>query len=225
MAAQQSMKKAAKQSGRKEVTIEDFNLLDIPTTVDINFVVSEIIVPRIPDGYTIRVSDVKARRRSIMFTPLDTNTDNQEIITSIDDMFEASDSPRPLHPKLYVKTNVKIKERQMNGRKTSQPEYLFSKLLEDLECLFEMQLPVVRKQMDEISEMLSVSIDDEQEEAADVNEIESAVDDPTKAAFGDDFAWSFLRKPDESAADAAQIEKESEDEDSIEIDDDHFDEK
>lgn len=221
MIAQQSLKKSKKSSKQKQVTVEDFNLLDIPPTIDINFIVREIIVPRIPDGYKIAVSSATAsqRRQSVIFKPNE-SFDN-ETASSIGNIFVPSDSPRSLHPKLTIKTNVKVLERPPHQVKNGKAEYLFSKLLEDLESLYEKQLPCIRRQMDEISEMLSMSVVDEQEEPTDTNEVETNTEDALKTGTGlvDDFPWSFVRKADEEIAEVVEKEESDEDDDLIDIDD------
>lgn len=194
---QHSIKSKSKHSKRSEIVIEDFNLLNIPSRVDINFVIKEIIVPRLPDGYTIRLSKEPTRRRSaVEIESLNAgdkpNKSDDFQIQSTKYFLVRTDSPRPLFPKLDSKIDVKVIERKSHDEASTSGsnEFLFSKLLQELHELHEKQMPYVYRQMDELSEVLSMSVlnEGEHEESDD----DANVDD--MSMLKDDFAWNIGRK-------------------------------
>lgn len=165
--AKRPIKIVSRKTERAQVNITDFNLLRIPPKIDINFIIQEIIVPRLPDGYTISLSEPKSQSNSTVFSSgeLQTLKQKQDQILSTKDFLIPTNSPRQLHPKRKLKFDVKIVERvpiEQNSDRETKCEYLFSQLLQDLDDLCDKQQPLIEKQMDEISENLSVSVPDEQ---------------------------------------------------------------
>lgn len=179
-----SMLKKPRQ--RSEIVIEDFDLLRIPSRVDINFIIQEVIVPRIPDGYTIALSNIPTRRNSLIVEP------ECPKIDSAKDFLIPTDSPRPLHPKLASKVKIKIIDRKVK-EDPDRIEYLFSKLIQDLDDLRNKQIPQIERQMDEISELLSASVPDEQN--SDSGDAEPQTDDMSFLR-SDEYAWGLSKKPE-----------------------------
>lgn len=55
------------------VVIEDFNLLDVPAGLDLFTILGNFVVPRMPDGYIVKMGDreVKSRKTSTgIYAPL-----------------------------------------------------------------------------------------------------------------------------------------------------------
>lgn len=183
-----SIKIVSRKTERAQVNICDFNLLQIPPKIDINFIIQEIIVPRLPDGYTIALSEPKSRPNSTVFSSVELQQKENRIV-STKDFLIPTNSPRQLHPKRKLKFDVKIVERvaiEQNSDRESKCEYLFSQLLQDLDDLCDKQQPLIEKQMDEISENLSVSVTDEQ------GSDQPEPDDSTFKA--DEFTWNISRR-------------------------------
>lgn len=195
---------------RTEVSISDFNLLRIPPKIDINCIVQEIIVPRLPDGYTIVLGEPKPRpKSSTIFSSASESVKKEQVqIGSTQDFLIPTNSPRNIHPKRNIKFNVKILNRRPGESNPNEREYLFSQLLQDLDDLHEKQQPKIQKFMDEISEILSVSIPDEQ--GSDVQETESNADDMQFKV--EDFTWNINKKAETVPEVIEPIEEESEDE-------------
>lgn len=163
---ERSIKFVSRKSERTQVNIVDFNLLQIPPKIDINFIIQDIIVPRLPDGYTIALSEPNARSNANVFSSagLQMMKMDSSHSESSNNFLIPTNSPRQLHPKRTLKFDVNViesmpTERNTNGK--SDRVYLFSQLLQDLDDLFENQQPLIEKQMDEILENLSVSAHDE----------------------------------------------------------------
>lgn len=132
-----------------------------------------------------------------------------------------TNSPRPLFPKVTIKRELNVVEKIdrsssivtdcSNNENDNSSErssdsikkvYMFSKLLKDLDELNELQYPYPEKQIDEISESLSMSVEEE--------EVETEADF-TSISFlrTNDFPWNFNKKPEKS--DEQPPEEESED--------------
>lgn len=143
---------------RKEKIIHDFNLLDIPVGIDIGSLMDEFVIPRIPDGYTIQINDKFVRRKSSVAMTIESiETKRPEIIpakpiTHIRDALKETESARPLHPHVTLKRPLKILECESIQK---EPIYMFSKLLNDLNELCELQKPTIAKRIEEISDKLS----------------------------------------------------------------------
>lgn len=131
-----------------------------------------------------------------------------------------TNSPRPLFPKVTIKRELNVVEKidrsssivtECSNENDCSLElynesinkvYMFSKLLKDLDELNELQYPYPEKQMEEISEILSISVEEEEAETE---------QDFTSISFlrTNDFPWNFNKKPDK--ADEQPPEEESED--------------
>lgn len=198
----------SRHTKRTEVTITDFNLLKIPPKIDINFIIQEIIVPRLPDGYIIAMTEPKSRPNSSAIFSDDSDVVKKDciLIESTKDFLIPTNSPRPLHPKRNLKFSVKILERKSS--ESNEREYLFSQLLHDLEELHEKQQPQIQKFMDEMSEILTASLSDEL--GSDQQETESNTDEMLFKT--EDFTWNLNKKTETVPEVIEPIEEESEDE-------------
>lgn len=211
---QRSVKKMQKQLQNSEIVIEDFDMLRIPSKIDINFIMQEVIVPRLPDGYTIALSDLPGRRQSFAIGAK--VKEQTKIVKSAADFLVPTGSPRPLHPKLSTKTKIKIIERpqKVDACSSEHTEFLFSKLVQDLDEILDKQIPQVERQMDEISEMLSASVLDEQN--SDASDSDQQLDEMSYFK-SDEYVWGISKKP-ETVKETIEPSDESEDEDSDESD-------
>lgn len=192
------IKMVSRQNKPIDVTITDFNLLKIPPKIDINFIIKDIIVPRIPDGYTITLSEPPQSRPDglALFysdSPPPNVRRNCIQIESTKDFLIPTNSPRPLHPKRTLKFNVKIIEcnRSETNQKNEHQQYLLSQLLQDLDDLYDKQQPEIIKKMEEMSDILSMSLPDEPD--SDRQEIESNADDMLLFKT-EEFPWMINKK-------------------------------
>lgn len=219
---QRRIKMVSRKMQRSQVNIVDFNLLHIPTNVDINFIIKEIIVPRLPDGYTIALSDPK--HRSISSSMSSFTIKNQSVhkksttqINVLKDFLIATNSPRQLHPTRKLKFDVHIVDRKVVDSKSNEREYFFSQLLQDLDDLNDKQQPLVEKQMDEISENLSASLSDD---ASNDSDLQLNADDSYQRI--EEFPWQLTRRG--TMPDITQQAIEAEENESDDGDDDDMDE-
>lgn len=213
---QRPIKMVSRKVQSTQMNIVDFNLLRIPTNVDINFIIKEIIVPRLPDGYTIALSEPKNRsNNSANATPLtikkqSSRKNDTAQIDGVNDFLIATNSPRQLHPTRKLKFNVLILDRKVNESKSNEREYLFSQLLHDLDDLNDKQQPLVAQQMDDISENLSASISDDN--ASQDSDAQLNADDGFHRI--EEFPWQLTRRgtmPDITAQTIEPEENESDD--------------
>lgn len=107
-----------------------------------------------------------------------------------------TNSPRPLFPKISIKRELNLLEKIETLQTESSEDtevtcrtYMFSQLLKDLDELCELQTPYLEQQIDEISENLSVSNVEEEEEA-------EAEPDYVGISFlrTNDYSWNFSKK-------------------------------
>lgn len=130
-----------------------------------------------------------------------------------------TNSPRPLFPKVTIKRELNVVEKidrsssivtncsnendnsSERSNESVKKIYMFSKLLKDLDELNELQHPYPEKQIEEISESLSMSVEEEEMETE---------PDFTSISFlrTNDFPWNFNKKPEKG--DEPPPEEESE---------------
>lgn len=146
---------------KKERIIHDFDLLNIASDVDIGSLIKEFVVPRMPDGYTVKIRDKFVRRKSSVAMTIESiEITSPEIVASkpinhIREALQETNSPRPLHPHVVLKRYLKIIECNQMQKDPNSRVYMFSKLINDLDELCELQRPVIVKRIEEISERLS----------------------------------------------------------------------
>lgn len=134
-----------------------------------------------------------------------------------------TNSPRPLFPKVTIKRELNVVEKidrsssivtdcsndtndlSERSNDSAKKVYMFSKLLKDLDELNELQYPYPEKQMEEISESLSMSVEEE--------EMETEPDFSISFLRTNDFPWNFNKKPEKS--DEQPVEEESEDSNTV----------
>lgn len=145
---------------KKEKIIHDFDLLNIPSGVDIGTLMEEFIMPRMPNGYTVKIRDKFIRRKSSVAMTIESiEIKSPEIVATkpinhIREALEETNSPRPLHPHVVLKRPLKIIESNQIQKDPNCRVYMFSKLINDLDELCELQRPVIVKRIEEISEKL-----------------------------------------------------------------------
>lgn len=188
--------------------VEDFDILNIPSHVDLSGLMREFFMPNMPDGFTIKMQEKIA-------------SDAPTAIQSINDILTETNSPRWLYPKRTETRPLQIVEKPSTS--DTQPEqstYMFSQLLNDLNGLWEQQEPFFERQSDEHSEMLSMSVTDGQDSVD--AESESNFKDMSILRTGSDYPFSFLPVPtkEETIDEAKKSEDEESEEDSVDIDDD-----
>lgn len=126
-----------------------------------------------------------------------------------------TNSPRPLFPKVIVNRELNLLESQLSSKLhdsiTLDTEkcpriYLFSQLLKDLDEICESQMPYMEQQMEELSESLSASNDEEEEEA------NAELDYPGISFLRTDYDWSFGKKKEAVQTVTSDEDTESEEE-------------
>lgn len=129
----------------------------------------------------------------------------------------ATNSPRPLHPKIKIGRELIINSDAGGGSANGKPVYMLSQLLKDLDELCGEQEPYIEKKLDDISAALSEAesleeMPDEQHCDGDAEHVVEA--DP----YEYEFRWRDGKRAEEQAATAPAEESEesehSEDEDS-----------
>lgn len=216
MVQERPIKMVYRITQHSQLCIADFNLLRIPSNVDINFIIKEIIVPRLPDGYAITLSEPPNRGAgsSSKIAPFSNenqvNRKNEHVpIDTMKDFLIATNSPRQLHPKRKLKFDVKILDRKCNESKSiAEREYLFSQMLQDLDDLHDKQQPLIEKQMDEISEILSASTSDDPSNDSDA---QLNVDDTFHRI--EEFPWQLTRRGTMADITPQVVEPEESDDD------------
>lgn len=188
--------------------VEDFDVLNIPSHIDLSGLMRDFFMPNMPDGFTIKMQDKIA-------------SDPPAAIQSINDILSETNSPRWLYPKRTETRPLQIVEKpSTSDTQSEQSTYMFSQLLNDLNGLWEQQEPFFERQSDEHSEMLSMSVTDGQDSVD--AESESNFKDMSFLRTGSDYPFSFLPVPakEETIDEAKKSEDEESEEDSVDIDDD-----
>lgn len=151
-----SEKKRKKRSSRKVRKIQDFNLIDIPSHIDIYFLMRYFVVPRLPDGYGVKIEMGRNERKSSILrhmknetndSGLDSNNKKGSGPSSINDILYKIDEPRTLQPHTTLRRKLKIVLKKSSGEGNG---YLFSHFLKDLDMLNELQTPKFEIKLDEI---------------------------------------------------------------------------
>lgn len=201
--------------------IDDFDLFNIPAGIDLQCIMKEFVMPRLPNGYTIKIQEKSTERKSSVFKIIhDEEGDfirpmKPKTFQHIKDVLISTNSPRPLHPKVVIKRPMQLIERPLLTENVGGAEnsYMFSKLLIDLDELCDKQIPYVEKQIEEISEILShVSASVEQnEESSDASEKNYSEISFMKT---EDYLWNLNKKDviEEHVGGEGVEDEESEDE-------------
>lgn len=219
-------KKKMKSPIKSLKCVNDFDLLNMPSKIDLYSLFQEFVVPRLPNGYTMKMRRPNSSRRrssslkgsrSLLCHFCRVKIKNLFLVSnfvgliaadfepSIRNSLQSTNSPRPLYPRATtVNQNLQLITKTDENVDQQVPKtYLFSKLLQDLDELSQLQEPFVEKQLDEISETLSVisnPIEDEQE---------------TDVEFGLSFPWSIKKE------EIVEQHSDSESEDSMDESVDH----
>lgn len=186
--------------------LEDFDILDIPSHVDLSGLMRDFFMPNMPDGYTIKMRETG---------------DASAAIQSIADVMCETNSPRWLFPKREETRPLHIIEKPSTSDDQSvKATYMFSKMLKDLNELWEQQEPFFQRQNDEKSEMLSMSVSDGQDTVD--GDSEPNFKDMSLLRGASDYPFSFLTLPkkEEAIDETKKSEDEESEEDSIDMDDD-----
>lgn len=162
----------------------------------------DFFMPNMPDGYTIKMQE-----------------DAPTSIRNIEDILCETNSPRWLFPKRMETRPLHIAEKPgTNDEEHGQSTYLFSKMLNDLNELWEKQEPFFERQIEDNSELLSMSVSDGQDTVGAGSE--PNYKEMSFLRSGSDYPFSFLPKKEEAIDEAKKSEDEESEEDSIDIDED-----
>lgn len=134
------------------IVLHDFDLLHPPAGLDLRSLIRQFVVPRMPDGFAVRLGGV----------PVEMASSND---LDIRDTLDETHSPRPLFPHVQIDWELKLLEpRSIIDPDDNRKIYMFSKLLSDLDELCDKQLPYVDTRMEEISDNLSGENEEDEEE-------------------------------------------------------------
>ncbi|KAL7743995.1 hypothetical protein ACLKA6_001229 [Drosophila palustris] len=165
--------------GQKLHEIGDFDLRAIPSNVDLYGLVKDFVVPRLPQGFCVRLEQTTPQsssgqpQRQVMFLARQTHVRlgqvgrskaqasgtppsgaaQAETSQGIGAEFLDTDEPAELFPPLCFDKLLKFRTQPRPPPITSSSCYLFSQLIEDMDRLWQMQLP--REQQEEILQQIS----------------------------------------------------------------------
>uniref|UniRef100_A0A1B0CGU5 Axonemal 84 kDa protein n=1 Tax=Lutzomyia longipalpis TaxID=7200 RepID=A0A1B0CGU5_LUTLO len=167
------------------IEIRDFNLLFIPPRIDLYALMLDFVVPRLPDGYGVKIEDVTGERKNSLMK-----------YTIKEGVIHPTNSPRSLHPKVRLKKTLRILVRKSSQDTTesqspsssptpstddeeeekvpqnfrrvsvsmgSSGKYMLSQFIRDLDQLIELQTPHLEAKIEEIASNLSSPADEAQE--------------------------------------------------------------
>ncbi|XP_017121340.2 axonemal 84 kDa protein [Drosophila elegans] len=161
--------------------INDFDLRAIPSDVDLYGLVKDFVVPRLPQGFCVRleqstpIMSTGLRHRKVMFLARQTHirlghqgkeqTDDQLAIpkelqklrsnkTGLGAEFLDTEEPAEMFPPLCFDKLLKFRQlAPRSGPPAHLQGYLFSQLIEDMDRLWRLQLP--RDQQEELIQQIS----------------------------------------------------------------------
>lgn len=135
------------------IVLHDFDLLHPPAGLDLISLIRLFVVPRMPEGYAVRLGGVPIEMAS-------------SDVLDIRDTLDETHSPRPLFPHVQVDVELKLLEpRTKIEIDVTRKIYMFSKLLSDLDELCDKQIPYVETRIEEISDNLSCENEEDEEES------------------------------------------------------------
>lgn len=157
--------------------ISDFDLRAIPSNVDLYGLVKDFVVPRLPHGFCVRLeqhtpqSSSGQPQRKVMFLARQTHVRlgrgtvseveatppppalSTASSTGIGADFLDMDEPHELFPPLCFDKLLKFRTQARPPPVTPSSCYLFSQLIEDMDRLWQLQLP--REQQEEMLQQIS----------------------------------------------------------------------
>ncbi|EDW86416.2 uncharacterized protein Dwil_GK15179 [Drosophila willistoni] len=171
--------------------ISDFNLRAIPSDVDLYGLVKDFIVPRLPQGFCVRLEQhtppvgMVKQQRKVMFLARQAHVrlgqlQKPDIVINSEQTIEAmqldqgigigadfldTDEPAELFPPLCFDKLLKFRQLPVRKVGRSTQCYLFSQLIEDMDRLWRLQLP--REQQEEMLQQISEQLSPTSSEHAD----------------------------------------------------------
>ncbi|XP_016948101.2 dynein axonemal intermediate chain 7 homolog [Drosophila biarmipes] len=173
----------AGESSRQQVLreINDFDLRAIPSDVDLYGLVKDFVVPRLPQGFCVRLEQstpimaTGQRQRKVMFLARQTHirlgqglglgqgqaADQDQLVipkdlpkTGLGAEFLDTEEPAEMFPPLCFDKLLKFRQLAPRSKPLIlQQGYLFSQLIEDMDRLWRLQLP--RDQQEELIQQIS----------------------------------------------------------------------
>ncbi|XP_062140315.1 uncharacterized protein LOC133848676 [Drosophila sulfurigaster albostrigata] len=180
--SQKSELAGAQGGAQKLYEIGDFDLRAIPSNVDLYGLVKDFVVPRLPQGFCVRLEQTTPQsssgqpQRHVMFLARQAHVrlGNVAQVTAaavaaaamatssaaqsdsqrgIGDEFLDTNEPAELFPPLCFDKLLKFRSQARPPPITSSSCYLFSQLIEDMDRLWHLQLP--REQQEELLQQIS----------------------------------------------------------------------
>lgn len=193
------------QRSKELKTIEDFDLFNVPAGIKLFSLLEDFVVPRLPNGYVVKIKKATIERRASLMKYSKEMFESEAHRSSIKDDLSPTNSPRPLFPRVILKKDLNLVERSDDNppldaiaKSAQRKSYMFSDLLKDLDEMHDQQVPVIEKQMEMISETLSVSHGGDDDGEADT-ELDYAGVTFYKSS---DFPWSKKEEPQKSDSDS-----------------------
>jgi len=173
----------AGESSRQQVLreINDFDLRAIPSDVDLYGLVKDFVVPRLPQGFCVRleqstpIMSTGLRKRKVMFLARQTHIrlgqglglgqghagDQDQLVipkdlpkTGLGAEFLDTEEPAEMFPPLCFDKLLKFRQLAPRSKPPVHLQgYLFSQLIEDMDRLWRLQLP--RDQQEELIQQIS----------------------------------------------------------------------
>lgn len=204
--SQRPVTRRAHKTSRSKVIVLDFDLYKIPLNIDIDFVIKEIILPRVPDGYAFQPNEIlqkRPNRANPDFDPKKAGETDANHCESLTDYLVEADSPRRLFPVSNRAINVEIIERSPR-----EGEYLLSRLLNELNELQAEELPQFLRPVECASEhaieSISAGVESEGSETGGV------VDEATAAGLKEDVTWNQQKRSGDALLPVVTVEEATE---------------
>lgn len=150
-------------AGKQLKRIPDFNLLNIPSSVDMHEVMTHYIMPRLPDGYRVKADAINVqqqKRRSSLLKyamPELKRRSQKRDSNVVTELLEPTHSPRYLFPTMSYKKAFQVEllpeEEPSDGQQEKNGDrkevYMLSRFLKDLDNLKLAQCPKFQKTLNE----------------------------------------------------------------------------
>lgn len=121
----------------------------------------EFVVPRLPNGYTVRIENPPTKAKKVSYTNIARrNTEDEcveldkSLVKPVEENLIDTGSPRELFSQVRQRRILQITKQYPTS---TDNVYLFSQLVTDLDNLYDLQRPILDDRMSEIGSILSDS--------------------------------------------------------------------
>lgn len=171
---QNSKKNSVSRIRRRRIppvkVVEDFNLLEVPCNNQLQSLISDFVIPKIPDGYGVKIKrfDMEQLKTNESASPVLQDVEISPLLSSL--IYETK-SPAFLHPGSVKKRILQVvsskgysefsesfnnegsdtsdnKEMEMPKSEPQENVYMFSKFMQDLDELIDSKRPLFEKKIE-----------------------------------------------------------------------------